>query len=502
MPDPGRLIGVGVRAALPQDILLNVSGPNLLSRMLANPLLDGWAVDERSQVYQAIAPPAFEIAEGYVQLRARHLARSLIGPDAFIATPVPRRAGSTRRWRAAPLGCRRASPSSFQVQQRGERASRHLLATTTSPPVQFRTVRAAQPHHRPQRARRIFRRRLADSLELGIVGNVPAGAVARFLTARRGRGDRHQPSGVPLIAGSERESDDDYRTRLLRYRRDPANGANAAHSGIWAEAVPARGPCRGRPAAARTDRTRRAATAAAGQRVGLYTGTDLIVPYPGTGLMAAPAVVDAVQQHHRPRRPSGQPQPADVPTVELPDARGARRPPAAGPTEAMGIAGIWSLRVALSLDRRQPTRGSGSHAVGFQRDRRHHPGRRPNGQAARPRTRTFTAASWRRRRRPTRTRLRCSTSSGTARPSRWRRRSTSASNAPRRRLGGQRTITFHGGWLLAPFRTDPRRPRAGHGASRRVLRRANPCRCRLLAGGAAQTGLDAGGGPQAGSRTR
>jgi Baseplate J-like protein len=457
MAEARALINVATRASLPQEILLNISGPNLLSRMLANPLLDGWAVDERSQVYQAIAPPAFEIAEGYLQLARVIWLRSLVGPDGFIAYgPYLDELGDQE------MGVlrRSAQPARIAVEFRGTSAATipagTLLATFTAPPVQFRTVTATQLGVDPSTPGGFSGGALADCLELGIVGNVPAGAVTRFPSgAPPNVATVTNPSGVPLIAGSAVEADDDYRTRLLRYRRDPPNGANAAQFRSWAEQVPGVG---------RAECVRPLEPIGPQDQVPpppgtvwiFVTGTDLIIPYPGTGLLAAPAVVDAVQQHIAPRRPAVNIEPGDVPTVDLPDNGESTTAAVPLPTDPMEIAGIWSLRVALSLsnppaDLSTPVATLTVFNVtdGLILDGR------PNGNAPQAATHTFTAGEL--------------TATPPTDPNAapvleffWdgaqvplqktievRLERTAEQAAP-----GSGTVTFHGGWIVSVF-SDP-----------------------------------------------
>jgi uncharacterized phage protein gp47/JayE len=318
--------------------------------MLGNPLLDGWATDERSQPYQAIAPAAYEIAEGYVQLQRIVYLRSLVGPEGMVAYgPYLDELGDQE------MGISRldATPARIVLEFQGSAAAiipqGTRVETTASPPVSFLTVAATQLQPDVSAPGGFSGGGLADCTQLGSVGNVQAYSVTRFPNgAPAGVTSVTNPSSTPLIPGADQEADDAYRTRLLRYRRDPPNGCNAAQFRMWAEEVPGcgRAECI-RPLEPIGPQGQIPPTPGT---VWVYiTGDQLIIPYAGTGLMAAPAIVDAVQQYIAPRMPAVEIEPGQFPAVSLPDDGVGGTLSVLLPTRNMNIAGIWSLRPALAL---------------------------------------------------------------------------------------------------------------------------------------------------------
>lgn len=381
------------RATVPPEIVSGASGRALLDRTLSHPSLDGYAVDERSMLYQAIAPPTLEISELYLQLAYVIYLRSLVGPSGFVAHSV-----YLDEIGYDELGVPRLGESPARIVLRfagtgpGIIPEGTLLQTASSPPIQFRTTTATTLVADPAAPGGFSGGALADCLQIGIVGNVPANTVTRFVAAApTDVSNVTNPTGVPLVAGADTEADDPYRTRLLRFRRDPPNGANAAQFRMWAEQVPGVG---------RAECIRPLEPIGPGGELPppagtcwvYVTGTALITPYPGTGLMAPPAVVDAVQMYIAPQRPAVDIQPGDVPPVDMPDDDVGTSLAWPLPTAQMEVAGIWSLRLALSITNppADPTTPVVTAQVFNVTDNVVLDGR-PNGQAPQAAIHTFTA---------------------------------------------------------------------------------------------------------------
>jgi hypothetical protein len=339
------------RITLPQDIILGQSGRNLLERMLQNPVLDGWAVDERSQPYQVTAPVAFEIAEGYYQLARMYYLRALIGDEGFVAFgPYLDELGDQE------MGVQRrgASPARIAIEFSGTSAAtvaaNTAIATATQPSIIFRTTTATILLEDANNPGTFTTGALADCTEPGIMGNVPAASVTRFIGgAPPGVTAVNNASGVPVIEGAPLESDVDYRTRLLRFRRDPPNGANAAQYRVWAEEVPGvgRAECV-RPLEPVGPPPELRESPEPGTVWVFLTGPELVVPL-GNGLMVPQAVVDQVQMHIAPPRPAIVLPPGSLGPFDLDDddAGGLREAPL--PYAEMTHAGMWMFRPSLSL---------------------------------------------------------------------------------------------------------------------------------------------------------
>lgn len=374
---------------IPPGVLFGLSSLALLARMKAHPSLAGIAVAEPSIAHQALAPVSIELAEAYFQLRRVIELRSLVGaPGQTAFGPYLDEIGDQE------MGVPRLSmvPARYVVEFEGEpgtqipemgpggrtllRAERLLFQMLTSAEIGGDGTGGA----------------IVESLTPGLVGNVPAGAINRFdgpgvtgVTAVR------NPSGVPLVPGADAESDADYLTRLLRYRRDPPNGANAAQFRLWAESVPGVG---------RAECVRPLEPLGPQGQIPpppgtvwvFVTGTDLILPPEGP--LASQAVVDAVQQYIAPRMPTVTANPATF-HADLPDDNAARGLFEPLPTTSMRIAGIWQARPALSISYENgppppPSTPVVTVSVFNVTDDVLLDGR-PNGQAPQAATRTFTA---------------------------------------------------------------------------------------------------------------
>ena len=329
-------------ATIPASVRQATSANILLARMKSHPALAGIAVAEPSIPHQALAPPSIEIANSYVELQRIIEYRSLVGPQGHVAfgayldelgdqemgvsrlSAVPARRGirvTGSPGAQLPEGTRLLAPN------QGVGFQMVLTATVGEDGVGGGIAVCEQP---------------------GAIGNVPAGAITKIDGPPiQGITGVVNPSGVPLVAGADVETDDAYRTRLLRYRRDPPNGANAAQFRIWAEEVPGVG---------RAEVIRPLEPIGPdGQEpplpgtVWVYvTGTDLIEVQPN-GLLASQGVIDAVQQYIAPLLPAVTLQPGDFPASVYPDSGVTYQAGVPLPTDAMRIAGIWTLRPALSI---------------------------------------------------------------------------------------------------------------------------------------------------------
>ena len=225
----------------PPDIQNGTSSEQQLARMLAHPALDEMSVDEGSMPHAQLSPVANALAEGYYHLERMVEYRSLSGPPGHCAfgpwldqigieeMGLPRRSAVPARIAltffgvpgAVIPGTPTASPTSVRVRATTEEAPTYFITADV-------TIGASGQGGG-----------VGECDTLGSVGNAPAGTVTDFVFA--------MPTditgvingyGQPLVAGADEELDNDYRLRLLEYRRDPPNGCNAAQFRTWAQAVP------------------------------------------------------------------------------------------------------------------------------------------------------------------------------------------------------------------------------------------------------------------------
>ena len=329
-------------ATVPASVTQATSANILLARMKSHPALAGIAVAEPSIPHQALAPPSIEIANTYVELQRIIEYRSLVGPQGHVAFGAYLDELGDQEMGVSRLS---AVPARRGIRVTGYAGAMLPEGTRLLAPAQgvgFRMLLTATVGADGTGGG------IAECEQPGAIGNVPAGAINKIdgppiqgITAVT------NPSGVPLVAGADVETDDAYRTRLLRYRRDPPNGCNAAQFRMWAEEVPGVG---------RAEVIRPLEPVGPdGQQppppgtVQVYvTGSDLIEVQPN-GLMATQGVVDAVQQYIAPLLPAVTLQPGDWPANVYPDNGATYQAGVLLPTDLMVIAGIWTLRPALSI---------------------------------------------------------------------------------------------------------------------------------------------------------
>ena len=226
---------------LPPEIIFGQSSEQQLARMLAHPALEGMSVAEGSMPHAQLSPVANELAEGYFNMARIVEQRSLIGDPGHCAygdylDQIGLEEMGVARQSAVParisLTFTGTPGTVIPGGAAGDLTACVVQATTDEAPM-FRLtadvlIRAAGTGGG-----------IGECEEPGMVGNVPAGTVTEFVgTIPAGVTAVNNDYSQPLVPGTDIESDNDYRLRLLEYRRDPPNGCNAAQFRAWAEAVP------------------------------------------------------------------------------------------------------------------------------------------------------------------------------------------------------------------------------------------------------------------------
>jgi uncharacterized phage protein gp47/JayE len=323
--------------SIPPEIELYSDAGVLLDRLRQHPALSDLDTAQATVLWRILSPIANELAEAYVQLARVIWLRSLIGPVGQRAWgPYLDELGEQE------MGVLRNSTvrARYAVTFTGPPGTLLAQGTTVgsaSPPLEWDVVVGTVLGSDGSGGA------LVECRTPGTIGNVPAGAINRVLTTGLPGVTVINEHGTPLIAGADVESDDNYRVRLLRYRRDPPNGTNGAQFRTWAEQVPGVGRARTvRPAQTVDDESdpRRPPPGT----VDIYiVGPALIEP--AEGPLASSATVDAVQQWIAP---------APVPVqFQAADWEGLDSQPlyatAQLPTERMRLAGVWTFRPRMAL---------------------------------------------------------------------------------------------------------------------------------------------------------
>lgn len=338
------------QALVPPEILLYIDATLILDRIMSHPALGDLDTSEAGVLWRILSPIANELSTAYLQLARVIQLRSLVGQVGQRAygpyldeigwqeMGVPRNDSVSARYTVAFSG-----PAGTIIPQGTVVAT----ATDLEYVVVVGTVLGSDGAGGA----------IVECRTPGPAGNVAAGAISRILTGNLAGVSVTNEFATPLVAGSALESDADYRVRLLRYRRDPPNGTNAAQFRTWAEQVPGVGRAQVvRPAQTLEDESdpRRPTPGT----IHIYVvGVPLI--FPPAGPLASQAVVDAVQQWIAPAPPPVR--------LQVTDWMNQGSSPldiyALLPTAAMQYAGIWSFRPAIGFTDTDPPTDP-AHRVG------------------------------------------------------------------------------------------------------------------------------------------